>query len=66
MSIHRSLRRSSASAGHRNVLTKLERIEKLESKERWDAENDSLLGLPKVRSIKVAVKKKKKKAAEED
>lgn len=65
MSIHSSLRRSGAQARHRNVLRRIERLEKLEDQNRWDPEKDSLFGIPKVRSIKVAVKKKKKKDDEE-
>ena len=67
MSIHNSLKASKATTGHRNVLTRVERLDKLEEEGRW-SEEESLLGIPKVRSIKAAVKKKKKKedeAAEE-
>ena len=61
MSIHSSFRTSGSSAKHRNVLSRLERLEKLEAGDRWNAEEWGLFGLPKVRSIKVAMKKKKKK-----
>lgn len=61
MSIHSSFRMGSTLTKHRNVLTRTERIEKLEAQGHWDGDKDSILGLPKVRSIKVAVKKKKKK-----
>lgn len=66
MSIHRSLCLGSSIAKHRNVLTRLERLEKLEAKESWSEEENSLFALPKVRSIKVAMKKKKKKKDEEE
>ena len=66
MSIHSSFRSSGSAAKHRNVLTRLERLEKLESAGRWNTAEQGLFGLPKVRSIKVAMKKKKKKDAEED
>ena len=66
MSIHSSFRSGGAAAKHRNVLTRLERLEKLEEAGRWNAAEDSLFGLPKVRSIKVAMKKKKKKNEEEE
>jgi len=59
VSIHRSLRTSGAMARHRNVLTRPERLDKLEREGRWN-EEESVLGIPKVRSIKVTVKKKKK------
>ena len=65
MSIHSSFRSSGGATKHRNVLTRLERLEKLETAGRWDTSKDGLFGLPKVRSIKVAMKKKKKKDAEE-
>lgn len=66
MSIHSSFRSAAASGGHRNVLTRLERLEKLEAAGTWNSREAGLLGLPKVRSIKVAIKKKKKKNEEDD
>jgi len=61
VSIHNSLKTKGDSAGHRNVLTRQERLDRLEEDGRWNEEKDSLLGIPKVRSIKVVMKKKKKK-----
>ena len=66
MSIHSSFRTGGGSTKHRNVLTRLERLEKLEAADRWNSAEDGLFGMPKVRSIKVALKKKKKKKDEED
>lgn len=66
MSIHSSFRTGGASAKHRNVLSRLERLEKLEAADRWNATEDGLFGMPKVRSIKVAMKKKKKKKDDEE
>lgn len=66
MSIHSSLRAGSTMTGHRNVLKRVERLERLEAREAWAADKDSVLGLPKVRSIKPALKKKKKKKDEEE
>ena len=63
MSIHSSLKLGSGLGKHRNVLTRIERLAKLEADGRWDKEK-SVLGVPKVRSIKVLLKKKKKKTAE--
>ncbi|MCD8351910.1 MAG: small basic protein [Planctomycetaceae bacterium] len=65
MSIHSSFRSGGAAAKHRNVLSRLERLEKLEAAERW-TDADGLFGMPKVRSIKVAMKKKKKKTDDDD
>lgn len=64
MTIDKSLRIKAGSVKQRNVLKRGERILKLKENERWK-EGDSVLGLPKVRVPKVALKKKKKaKAAE--
>jgi small basic protein (TIGR04137 family) len=49
---------------NRNVLTRGERIERLRAVDRW-SEGDTVLGLPKVRVPKVALKKKKKVKKEE-
>lgn len=62
MSLHSSLRASSVSARHRNVLKRFERIQKLEADERWQP-GMSVFGLPKVKSIKVKVKKVKAEKA---
>ena len=65
MTIDKSLRIRRGGIGNRNVLTRVERIEKLEQNERW-REGDSIMGLPKVRVQKVTLKKKKKVKKEED
>jgi len=59
MSVHRSLRSAGKLARHRNVLTREERLAKLENEEKWD-ESKSIFSLPKVRNIKKVAKKKKK------
>jgi small basic protein (TIGR04137 family) len=67
MSMDRSLKSSSALARHRNVLTRAERIEKLQDEDCWN-EGDSVFGLQKVAHRKVASgahKDKKEKAGEE-
>jgi len=56
MSIDRSLRLKDALVRHRNVLTRAERIEKLQDEEKWD-DGRSVLGLPKVGHRKVHTKK---------
>jgi small basic protein (TIGR04137 family) len=64
MSIHSSLKtKSGALNQHRNVLTRNERVAKLTEAEAFTAGKNSPLGLPKVRSIKVAAGKKPKKEA---
>ncbi len=64
MSLHSSLKRSSSAGRHRNVLKREERLAKLADDEKWEEEKNSVYGLPKVRSIKMRVKKKAKKKAE--
>ena len=60
MSIHKSLSVGDRLRKHRNVLTRDERLARLEKEGRW-REGDSVVGLPKVRNIKVASRKKPKK-----
>ena len=65
-SIHAYFRTGGGAAKHLNALSRLEGLEKLEEAGRWNSAEDGLFGMPKVRSIKVALKKKKKKKDEED
>lgn len=65
MSIHSSLHGADSLIGERSVLTRLERIEKLQKDERFDPDSESPFGLPKVRT-KFRVKKKKKEETEEE
>lgn len=64
MSIDKSLRRKNQLARARNVLTRAERIKVLQDEERWK-EGRSPYGLPKVRVLKVVIKKVKKAKEEE-
>ena len=48
MSIDRSLKVKGALERHRNVLSRDERIEKLKEEERWNEDEDSVMGLAKV------------------
>ncbi|MCP4837314.1 MAG: small basic protein [Phycisphaera sp.] len=66
MSLHSSLKtKSGALNQHRNVLTRAERITKLQDKDGFVAGESSPLGIPKVRSIKISAGKKKPAKAEE-
>src|SRR4051794_11482661 len=65
MTIDKSLRVKAGAISNRNVLTRAERVLKLKESERWK-EGDSVLGLPKVRVLKLALKKKKKAAKAEE
>ena len=60
MSIDKSLRRKNSLQRSRNVLTRGERITQLKGEERWE-DGRSPYGLPKVKVIKIIVKKAKKK-----
>lgn len=63
MTIHRSLAAPSRAKRHRNVLTRRERLAKLEEEGRWSP-GKSVFGLPKVRNIKPAAGKKAAKKKE--
>ena len=65
MSVHSSLSGGKKSGRHRNVLKRYERIQYLQDKELWP-EGRSVLGLPKVKSIKFKMKKAAKEAAATD
>lgn len=60
MSIHPSLRPSKG-RGHRSVFKRFERIKMLADKDKWK-EEESVFGLPKVKSVKIKVKKEKSEA----
>ena len=66
MTIDKSLKIRAGSVKARNVYTRAERIEKLKDLEKF-GEGDKVYGLPKVRVLKISLKKKKKvKKADED
>ena len=64
MTIDKSLKVKAGAIKNRNVLTRAERIARLLELEKWK-EGDKVLGLPKVRVQKLALKKKKKAKTEE-
>ena len=64
MTMDKSLRIRAGSTSSRNVLTRAERIEKLKEGDRYADGTTSPYGLPKVRVIKLSMKKKKKKKEE--
>lgn len=63
MTMDKSLRVRKGATSARGVLSRAERITRLKEQDHWP-EGRSPLGLPKVRVQKVAMKKKKAKAAE--
>ena len=65
MTIDKSLKVQRGMMGNRSVLTRGERLQKLVASDRWQ-EGDSVLGLPKVRVVKLTLKKKKKVKKDED
>jgi small basic protein (TIGR04137 family) len=64
MTMDKSLRTRKGMVRARSVLSRAERLTKLQEAERWKP-GDSPLGIPKVRVFKLAIKKKKKAKAEE-
>lgn len=64
MTIDKSLKIKAGSGAARNVYTRAERIEKLKEMEKFD-ESGNVYGLPKVRVVKISLKKKKKAKVEE-
>lgn len=61
MSLHRSLKTKPAALNqHRNVLTRAERIDRLEAQGRFERGDDSPIGMPKVANRRAVVAKKKK------
>ena len=65
MTIDKSLKVQRGLIKTRNVLTRVERLAKLQETDRW-SEGDSVFGLPKVLVQKVSLKKKKKAKKEEE
>lgn len=65
MTMDRSLKVQAGAIKSRNVLTRAERIARLKELDRFD-ENQSVVGMPKVRVVKVSLKKKKKVKRPED
>jgi len=60
MSIHRTLSRGNELTRQRNVLTREERLARLEDEGRWE-DGESIFGLPKVLVVRARKKKKDKK-----
>ena len=65
MTQHPSLKSGQKGGTFRSVLKRFEKIKELSEKEKWDEEKDSIFKLPKVKRIKLKVKKTKGPAEEE-
>lgn len=63
MSIHRSLKSTNTMKRHRSVLSRLERTQILQDKGLLDLEESSILGMPKVKHLKMRIRKEKASAA---
>ncbi|HVX62533.1 MAG TPA: small basic protein [Pirellulales bacterium] len=61
----KSLRMRAGLVRSRSVLSRAERITRLQSSDRWQ-DGQSPLGLPKVRVYKLSMKKKKKRKEEDE
>lgn len=66
MSIHPSLRGVDTLIGDRSVWSRIERIQHLTKNSKFDEEEDSVFGLPKVRTKFKGVGGKKKKEAKDE
>ena len=65
MTIDKSLKVKKGVTRSRNVLTRVERIEKMKEMDKWQ-EGDSPFSLPKTRVYRVVLKKKKKAVKADD
>ncbi len=65
MSIDKSLKRKSGGSTNRSVLTRAERISTLKDADKW-TDGQSPFGLPKVRVMKIVLKKAKKEKTDEE
>ena len=63
MSIHRSLKSANTMKRHRSVLSRLERVRILQEKGSLRPEESTILGLPKVKHLKMRIRKEKAAAA---
>lgn len=65
MTMDKSLRVQAGAIKTRNVLTRAERIARLQQLDKW-TDDSVVVGMPKVRVQKISLKKKKKVKKEED
>jgi small basic protein (TIGR04137 family) len=63
MSVHPSFK-SGKNKQQKSVLKRLARIILLKKEDKWHEDKDSIFGLPKVKVVKMKIKKEKKEAAE--
>ncbi len=63
MSIHPSLKLSEKDKKHRSVLKRTERLKMMMEKGQWK-EGDSVFSLPKIKTLRIKIKKEKVEKAE--
>ena len=59
MSLHRSFLAGRGTGRHSNVLSRVERMARLQAEGKWNPESSSVYGLPKVGNRKIVASKKK-------
>ena len=59
MSQHPSLRLGNKNIQHRSVLKRREKLKILKEQDKWKEEEDSIFGLPKVKTLRFKIKKEK-------
>lgn len=64
MTIDKSLKVKKGGVANKSVMTRVERINRLKELGKWEDSN-AILGMPKVRVVKISMKKKKKEKTEE-
>ncbi|MEW6074675.1 MAG: small basic protein [Candidatus Omnitrophota bacterium] len=63
MSIHPSLSAADKSKKQRSVLKRIERLKMMSEKNEW-SEKDDVYGLPKIKTVRIKIKKEKAEKAE--
>ena len=65
MTIDKSLKVKKGGVANKSVMTRLERINRLKEIGKWE-DGNAILGMPKVRVVKISLKKKKKEKKEDE
>ena len=65
MTIDKSLKVKKGGSSNKSVMTRVERINRLKELGKWE-DGNAILGMPKVRVVKISMKKKKKEKKEDE
>ena len=65
MTIDKSLKVKKGGVANKSVMTRVERINRLKEIGKWE-DGNAILGMPKVRVVKISMKKKKKEKKEDE